>query len=351
MKRILKLSSMLCLFLLINGCERRQLSDLSDLSDYAEIELKVNWKEYEEVPPAESTALIYQYDASGTNHLFRTVIISSADRCIVRLPVGDYAFIVHNDKPDEAQTYYMDQMDQFESVRARIITADAPAIDHPEAKESFIVSPEFLATDSKIRYSVTKTMVDETKSMRKTKNPTPVDLVQFEPKQLTRNVSFEIHIAKMQNMRKAECIATGGYRDIYLSSMLTSDVVNRKYIESFDATFYPSDLYNGYIYGKMVSFGGAEVTGLKPKNSPTNNRVMLHLFVTLKNKEKTVVYYPIDVTDEYNRQGKENLHIHIVIKDAVTLPDIEIEGGSGSGFNPDVGDWEDGEEQEVPVGK
>lgn len=351
MKRIIKLSWLLFLFILINGCERRSLIDLSDLNEYAEIELKVNWTDYEEVPPAESTALIYQYDASGVNHLFRTVIVSSSDRCIVRLPVGDYAFVVHNDKPDEAQTFFMDQMDQFETVRARIIPASSPAIDHPEAKEQFIASPEFLATDSKNYYSVTKSMVDETKSMRKTKNPVLVDVVQFEPKRLTRRVSFEIHIEKMQNMRSAECIVAGGYRDIYLSSMLTSDVVNRKYIESFDANFYPSDLYNGFIFGQMYSFGGAEVTGIKSKDVATNNKVQIHLFVTLKDKKRTVVYYPIDVTEEYNKQGKVNHDIHVVLKKAVTLPDVEIEGGSGSGFNPDVGDWENGEEQEVPVGK
>lgn len=348
---------MLLLFCVFVGCERRPLEDRPNNIEYAEVELKVNWIEYEgEEPPEEATAIIYEYlptreGIPTKNKLLRTVVISNDRRCTVRLPKGDYAFIVVNGKQDEADTFFAKDFESFESIIVRLSDIESPAYDHPEANNIFVANPEFLAVDANNRYTVTTDMITETKHRKETKNAEPVDVILFEPLQITRNVYVEIHIKGLHNLKLAEVIASGGYRGIYLSNRHTTDVIRNKFFQMESVEFYPGNLYDGVIRGMFTTFGGGDVTGraLETKANSEQTPIQLTVFFTLKDKDQTVEVWQFDVTEQYNIEGTTNHHINLVLEDEIKLPDIEIDGETDSGFNPDVDDWEDGEEVEVPV--
>lgn len=351
--------SLLIGFVAFTSCERRALTDLSDLNEYAELEFRTEWTEYDDLPPEDGTIIIYRYKdqvPDGTDsatEFYKTVIFGKSGIASIRLPKGQYAFIVANNKPDETATFFAKDYEAYESVIVRLADVEAPSYDHPEAHNIFVAQPEFLAIESMDKYNVTDEMVNETKRRVKSKSKAPVDILYFYPRQITRNVSVEIHVEGLNNLKSAEVVANGGYRGVYMSTQHTTDVVRCKLFRITEIVFYPGDLYNGVIRGYFTTFGGG---GVKGKNSTvysrqTESTILFTLFSTLKDKEATVVATPFDVTEQYNKEGQEKQHIEIKISDGVKLPDIEIEGGSGSGFNPDVGDWENGEEQEVPVGK
>ncbi|MGL5785508.1 MAG: DUF5119 domain-containing protein [Bacteroidales bacterium] len=353
------LSRILWIFLtclLTISCERRQLEDRPLNIEYAEIELKVIWNEYDDEPPKEATALIYQFLNSDSklptkNKLVNTAIISDDRKCIVRLPKGDYAFIVANGKTDEASTFFAKEYDSFETMVVRLTDIDGPTYDHPETNKVFVANPEFLAVDANNRYTVTEQMISETRTRKVTKNTDPVDVINFEPVQITRTVNVEIHVKGLNNLKFAEVIASGGYRGVYPANRHTTDVIRNKFFEITSYEFYPNNLYDGVIRGFFTTFGAGEVTGraISTKDNADLTPIELTVFFTLKDKEQTIEIRQFDVTDQYNKEGSENLHISLVLDQVITLPDIEIEGGTDSGFNPDVDDWGDGEEVDVPV--
>ncbi len=346
------------LFFSIISCDRRPLEDLPDSYQYAEIQLKVDWSKLEDQPPAEATALIYKYEENTEgklvgNSIFRTVIISESNDCIIRLPEGVYSFIVYNDKPDEAATYTLHDYQTFENAKISLNRADKPSYDHPDAQTEFASSPELLAIDLKEKYHVTVDMVRVTKDLRKTKNPKPVDVLWFQPLQITRNVTVEIKVDGLQNLLYTDAISIGGYRDVHLAKQQTSTVAKSKLFQLSDKNFYPNDLYNGIITGTFTTFGAGDIKGnnavVKSMKTDDASKVKLTLFFVLKDKERTLIIHQLDVTDPFNQEGRKKHHIHLKLDQVIKLPDVEIEGGSDSGFNPDVDDWGDGEEVDVPV--
>lgn len=340
------------------SCDRRPLEDLPDTFQYAEIQLKVDWSKLVDQPPAEATALIYRYetDTEGKpvkNAIFRTVIISESNDCIIRLPEGIYSFIVYNDKPDEAATYMLHDYETFEAAKISLNSADKPTYDHPDAQTEFASSPELLAIDLKEQYHVTADMVRATKDLRRTKNPKPVDVLLFQPLQVTRNVTVEIKVSGLHNLLFTDAISMGGYSDVHLAKQQTSTVAKSKFFQLSDKKFYPNDLYNGTITGTFTTFGAGDIKGnnavVKSTKTSDASKVKLTLFFVLKDKKRTLIIHQLDMTDQFNQEGKKNHHIQLKADQVIKLPDVEIEGGSGSGFNPDVDDWGDGEEVDVPV--
>lgn len=359
MKQMMKLACLICLLLFNNNCERRSLSDLEDLNEYAELELRIAWSVYDQNTPEDGTVMIYKRSEqetlkNGTKKEFLKAVIFGKDcKATVRLPQGEYAFIVANNKPGEESTFFAQKYSDYDSVFVRLADIAPPSYDHPEANNIFVSEPEFLAVDSKDKYIVTAEMINETKRIIKSKSKSPVDVIYFYPKQITRNVSVEIKVEGLHYLKSAEVIANGGYRDIYLSTSQTTKVLSCKLFRITEIEFYPNDLHNGYIRGYFKTFGAGNVNGVDRKKSTkqTGSSIYFTLFSTLKDKDKTIVATSFDVTEQYNNEGSENHNIKIQITDVVKLPDIEIEGGSGSGFNPGVGGWGEGGEIEVPIGK
>lgn len=346
------------LFFSIISCDRRPLEDLPDSYQYAEIQLKVDWSKLEDQPPAEATALIYKYEENTEgklvgNSIFRTVIISESNDCIIRLPEGVYSFIVYNDKPDEAATYTLHDYQTFENAKISLNRADKPSYDHPDAQVEFASCPELLAIDLKQKYIVTADMVKETRSFRSTKKSKPVDIIEFVPLQITRNVKVELEIEGLHNLSFADAISMGCYRDFHLSEELASEKTVNKFFQFSDKFFHPNDLYDGVIIGSFTTFGGGDIKGnniiLSKIKSDKSSKVKLTIFFVLKDKQKTLIVHEFDITDPFNQEGRKKHHIHLKLDQVIKLPDVEIEGGSDSGFNPDVDEWGDGEEVDVPV--
>ena len=102
--------------------------------------------------------------------------------------------------------------------------------------------------------------------------------------------------------------------------------------------FEPGSLTDGALTGTLNTFGAEEGT--------------LHAIeveVLLVDGKTIVKQTMTDISFKEETDGEGNIVIRLEADIPEPLPDVKPEGGSGSGFDADVDDWDEEHTQEVPV--
>lgn len=306
---------LLCLAFL--SCERRELT----YSEVAEVSIRVDWSKSGldgEESKYGATAIFYPQDG-GEPAVF---LMGDRSAETVRLREGVYDVILFNRSFDDFSGIAFRGTDRYESLEAYVPPEETAGRD----SRTTVRSPERLAVATAEGWEVTEGMLGRS-----------VSSLSLMPEKLTREVVVVLHVSGLHNVRSAKCRVDGVSESVFLSNgKLSGRNVAREFVPA-DSEFVPGSPFDGSITGTFEVFGFD--FGI------THN---LHLEALLVDG-KTVFtgdYNDVEVTEEEDGYGVITLHMEVATE---PVPDVEPEGGSGSGFEVDVDGWGEDVNTDVTV--
>lgn len=325
--------------LFLVGCDRRELTYYTE----AEIEISVDWR-LAGLPDAENdygaTAVFYPADGSRPS----VVLLGDRTRKTVRLPEGRYNVIVFNRSFDDFGAIGFRGTESY-------ATLEAYANRRATRGEVITTSPEALAADRMEGFEVTAGMLGNYSPEVRSRNGSnssdgdgnagqgsdPCRL-RFIPRKLTKEVTVEVNIKGMNNIRSATCTLSGVAEGVFLSTGKSSTVTVTQEFSLDHPVYSPGSMWDGTMEATFSVFDFDEA-------APHD----LHLEASLVDG-KTVFsedFEQVDISREEDGKGG----ITLVIEAATTepVPDVPPEGGSGSGMGAEVDDWGEVEEGEIEI--
>ena len=141
----------------------------------------------------------------------------------------------------------------------------------------------------------------------------------------------------INNVRSVVATIDGVAESITLCDRQSSEPVAVQQFELSDITYDEESPFNGTLSGEFNVFG-IETTTLRT----------LRMNILLVDN-KTVIEQTIQGKARETTDGNGELIISIDVDAPQTLPDVKPEGDPDSGFDADVDDWGDPEENEIPL--
>lgn len=345
-----KPGTLLCvLLLLMTGCDRR------DITYYLESELyiRADWCECQ-LPDEEERhgATTVVFAAGGTT--VRQVLMGTREKENVRLPEGMYHAIIFNRSLD-GFTSICFTGDTFGSYTAGVRQIETRTDPETRAETRVILaSPEELAADVLEEFTVTEAMLgnySEESAMNRNPARAAGDnhstraeeadperyTLRFMPHKLTRKVKVEIHLEGIHNIRSAVGTVDGVSESVLLSLAQPSPATARQQFVPAEITYDPGSPFNGTLYGEFNVFG--------------MDLEMLHTLTLdiLLVDNKTRVQQTLQGMAEETMDGNGEIVIVINLASPEPLPNVKPEGDPDSGFDADVEEWGDPEENEIEM--
>ena len=195
-----------------------------------------------------------------------------------------------------------------------------------------------LETSEKMVWSPDPLYVVSIKDMRIEKSE-DVLLMEFQPKLIVKNYSFEIKVKGLKNVSSIVCNVDGMDGAYCISNGSCTASIAPIYVESHKG--------EDVIRGSFSAFSSSESANTRF----TGGVVMKLLLVKVDN---TVQETKVDITVAVapSPPGEEEdpvTDIEIPIEEEIEVDDVEVPPGGGGGIGGDVGDWDDETNVELPV--
>lgn len=335
----------------LTSCQRRNIEDYADdLGDYARINIDYDWNNCDILELDEATLLIYK-EENNKKALYKTYIFEPGKKVNLNLPLGNFSFIIINDKPGDFRNCRITNINDFYNVKFYLTESNNsnPILD----SYNIYSFPEDLAIGIFQDFEVTEEMVSKTEeNIIAGISDQCVGAVNITSYRVTRDVEFGFMVENGSGISKVEVIISEGYNEMLLHNSKTTNLTGAKYINLLNARNSDNE-DNIYISGSYNSFGSSKINGLFPDDDAKNNNISMLVFITMKDKDKTVITTEFDITELYNNEGLEKHDISVNINDKITLPVIEeeVEDNNNSGMLPDVDEWGDDEIIDVSINK
>lgn len=326
--------------LLLSGCERR------DITYYLESELYIHadWCACALNPLEEghgATTMVFTDDG-----IARQVLMGTREAETVRLPQGNYHVILFNRSPDGFGTirFTGDTFDTYTASVRQVETRTDP--DTRQVTRMLLNSPEEVAADIVTGFVVTESMLgnysqesamNRNRGTRAEESDPERYTLRFMPLKLTRRVTIAIHLDGINNLRTATGIIDGVSESIRLSSGEPSPTTAVQCYALSDIAYDKDSPFNGTLSGEFNVFG----IDLKNEHTLT----LRYLLVD----GKTTVEQTYQVVPRVTEDGNGELTIEIHVASPEELPTVKPEGDTDSGFDADVDEWGDPEEEEIPL--
>ena len=158
----------------------------------------------------------------------------------------------------------------------------------------------------------------------------------FAPLCLTREVKVQINVTGLNNIRSAVGILTGVSESVNLSTGKASGETVSQQFTLDDIRFTDGSPFNGTLTGVFNAFGF---------DTAISHKLTVKALLV---DGKTVFEETFDITAHELEDETGTLLLYIEVT-APPIPDVKPEGGADSGFDADVDDWGDEEENELPM--
>lgn len=325
-----------------SACDRRELTYYME----SELSIHARWDECgldgkEETYGA--TTLFFADGGTGS----KRVLMGVRDAETVRLPEGTYHALIFNRSPDgfSSISFAGDRFEDYCAAVRHVETRTDP--DTRQATRVILGTPEELAVDVVEGILVTEAMLGNygtntvTRAGGDTKAAEETDpsryLVSFAPRKVTRRVNIDVHVNGINNVRSVVATIDGVAESVVLCNGQLSALNAVQQFELSDIAYDEDSPFNGTLSGEFNVFG---------IDTATLRTLRLNILLV---DNKTVIEQTLQAQARETADGNGNLFINIDVSSPGTLPDVKPEGDPDSGFNADVGDWGDPEENEIPL--
>lgn len=343
--RMEKYSLALVLFLVLTSCEHKDLC-FHHPHD-ALVRVDVNWSRFQEEVPTGMSVMVYSEDSETGP---RTLLSNETSYVTANLPAGRYKTLVYNQSPTEFGSLSFFGLDRFHTARVEGVKTTSRWYYTRTEGEVVIVAPEWIASDSETDVVVTEEMVKGTDEMKINQSRSRYDraylISQLTPLNFIVTLNVKVNIKGIYNFRSARASIDGLGKGCYLATREALPTKATQLLESWKVTVDPVDPTRGYITSSITCFGlPAGHQGLAEEN----NLILDILLVD----NKTVLNFPFQVGDAFikgsdgDTEQRVTLSLNLEVDLDSPLPDVEPDGGSGSGFDATVDDW--GEEENIDI--
>lgn len=291
--------------------------------------------------PSGATICFYP-EGGGAPHKFRT---NSVTRAHVQVPSGYYNVMVFNRTVDEFGTMSFAGIDTLASARALLDEKLFSWIGRVDTVGRTVYEPEEIVVGRSDHFKV-RSFAEREAVLRgsgRESDPTAiVDSVMVAPKRVRYTGTVSVRIQGIQNLRSVRGYLTGMGGSAYLSTRRAGNVLGTHVLESWKVERDEADYTKGWLRGEFYCFGLPEqYVGDRREQ---NNR----LFLQFRLVDNKTVIQDIRGVGTLIDQNDRELTDNIVISEAITLPDVKPEGGTESGFDVNITDWED--PIDIPIG-
>ena len=278
------------LSVLLAGCDFRDILDDYPVSG---VKIKFNWKGVDKLP--EGMRVIF-YPKSEEGRKVESYL--SVEGGEVKVPPGRYDMVIYNYNTESVLI---------------------------ETSEKMVWSPDPL-------------YVVSMNDMRIEKSE-DVLLMEFQPKLVVKNYSFEIKVKGLKNVASIVCNVDGMNGAYCISNGSCTASIAPIYVEAHKG--------EDVIRGSFSAFSVSESANTRF----TGGVVMKLLLVKVDN---TIQETKVDITAAVVPPPPEEeedpvTDIEIPIEEEIEVEDVEVPPGGGGGIGGDVGDWDDETNVELPV--
>ena len=309
------------------SCERRELTYYME----AEITVTADWS-HAGVPEEKddgATLVIFPQDGGEP----RVVLTGERERTVVRLPRGTYDAILFNRSFTDFSNLLFTGKESLESLEAyakEVVTrADTRVI---------VSSPDKLASATVRNFKVTDDMLGNyAPPASRGACPEGACKMHFTPTPLTRHIWVTLNVKGLHNVREVRCTLDGVSLSVFLHDGHAGEELGGQQFTVGNPVFAEGSFTDGRLTGELDVFGF--------DRSLSHSIALKALLVD----GKTVVEQMLtDIMVEEETDSAGNIMLYIDASAPEVFPDVKPEGGSDSGFDVDVDEWED-EEVDVPV--
>ncbi|MDE6321567.1 MAG: DUF5119 domain-containing protein [Muribaculaceae bacterium] len=315
MKTSVLIPSMAILALSASSCLHKDLD--FEVDDRGEVDVVFDWRNAPDADP--SSMLTYFYPSDGGNALLYTFVGKNGGR--ISIPYGYYAGIgINGDNADWAGMRNTDDPEQFEVFTRDAVNLEGYGIQSRSVPRAAGTEDERMAKTPGMIWSNRQNDVDLSYNSIAAGNVTHT--ITFYPEETVCHYTVDIlDIEHSEYLHGAEVDATlSGMAEGYLHGKRTTTDV------AVTMPFVLQSVDGGKaLTANFLTFGECSVTA---------RRHMLTVYVYLTDGTKW--YHTYDVTDQVT-SAPDPRHVHIIVR-GLDLPQ-PIAGGSG--FRPDVNDWND----------
>lgn len=311
MRQMTIIGLLLLLLLWLTACKDRELS----YALQAEVTVTADWSGagMEEESNYGATLLFYPQDGGEP----RLALMGDRRQATLRLAKGSYDVILFNRSFDDFGSVAFRGQDRLETLEAYARKVET------RTGTRIIVSPP-----EKIAAAVMRDFDVEQEKCR----------LHLGPVLLTRKMEVRLNVKGLQNVRRARCVLQGMPLSMLLHNGRAGSETGGQEFALGNPAFEPGSLTDGALTGTLNTFGAEEGT--------------LHAIeveVLLVDGKTIVKQTMTDISFKEETDGEGNIVIRLEADIPEPLPDVKPEGGSGSGFDADVDDWDEEHTQEVPV--
>ena len=313
MKAKIFLPAMAIIALSTSSCLHKDLD--FEINDRGEVYVAFDWRNAPDANP--SSMLTYFYPAKGGDALLYTFADPSGGQ--ISIPYDYYSGIsINGDNTDWAGMRNMDDPEQFEVFTRDAESLEAYGILSRSVPRAEGTEDERMAKTPGMIWSDRRNDIDLKDSNNADRNGTRI--ITFYPEETVCHYTVDIlDIKHSEYLHGAEVDATlSGMAEGYLHGKRTTTDV------AVTMPFVLQSVDEGKaLTAEFLTFGEC---------STTSRRHMLTVYVYLSDGTKW--YHSYDVTDQVT-SAPDPRHVHIIVR-GLDLPQ-PIAGGSG--FRPDVNDW------------
>ena len=318
----------------------------------APVRVNVDWSRFE--PYESPTGMTLSFYPEMGEKVF-TQQTHTVTHSVVELPADRYHVLVYNQSPSEFGSF------KFQDTHDPLL-ASVVAMEHSSRwyatrgeKERVATEPEWLGVGNFADAEVTEAMVEEQDKIlqmasAQTRAADPV-IATVTPRNVIYTVSVKVNVQGLHNLRSARASLTGMAEGYFLAQDKRMDTEVTHLIEEWSVTRDEADPTKGDINASFTCFGlPGDHAGQAAENVLT-----LDLLLVDNSTIKTFVFHAGDkftTSDSSSVETEVELELYIELThdlngDLIVLPDVQPEGGSGSGFSASVDDW--GEEIEHDI--
>lgn len=289
----------------------------------------------------ESATILFYPSGGGSPYAFKTYGVK---RSIVKVPSGNYSVMVFNRTTEEFGTLSFAGLNRMGTARCILESKLFSWLGRGDSIGRTVYEPEEIVVGRTDNFQVR--LIEDYYMIPGADTLAYVDSVMVRSRRMVKTGTVKVRVNGIQNVRSVRAYLTGMAGGDYLSTRSSTDTLATHVMESWSLQRDAADYTRGYVATNFQCFGLPPSTGTKSGRQASSNKLHIE-FLLVDNKTRLSYQFNVGgmIID-----NDDNLTVNLVIDDSdISLPDVKPEGGSSSGFDATLEDWQDGEDVIIPA--
>lgn len=355
------------------GCQRRPLEQMYNTT--IRVIVKCFWSADAYPEGTKPTGVTLYFFRDG--EFYNSLTTANIDSCEVQLEPGHYQLYMISQSPEEYWRMDFENMTSYDKAETVLVASDVSWARNTRSDESeeVVENPEVMCAGVSEEFDISYAQTEEyqyyysnlmklraatkgtkagTKSEEETWYEERVEYytlrIPVYPKNIVSQLWVTIYSGNADVLKSVRATNSGMARAFELTKNVTGSEEAIQIINQWTLTMDDPQRRVGHIDGLITTFGLPNGEQPSPQRDSTLNVSALLI------DNATVANYKFEVGDKIRRldpnlgyRALYRLIFGSVEEPAIVPPDVPPEGGTSSGMEASVSDWEDGETVEIPM--